>query len=108
MNEQTDPAMRFSEPPPYRPGLAVAGIHEIWGEIERLDLVRNVAELEAFGFTVIPPDRAAPSGLADRLCAAVLDVAAEPRGGGCGSTRRRIFRARVPPTCPIPRIGPIC
>ena len=80
MNEQTDPAMRFSEPPPYRPGLAVAGIHEIWGEIERLDLVRNVAELEAFGFTVIPPDRAAPSGLADRLCAAVLDVAAERWG----------------------------
>ena len=32
MNEPTDPAMRFSEPQPYSPGLAVAGIHKIWGE----------------------------------------------------------------------------
>ena len=41
MNEQTDPAMRFSEPPPYRPSLAVAGIHEIWGGIERLAVSRS-------------------------------------------------------------------
>jgi hypothetical protein len=35
---------------------------ELWDEIERLDLARNIAELEVLGWTVIPPEQAAPPG----------------------------------------------
>ena len=52
----------------------------IWEEIRTLGLTSCVADLDAHGFTVIPPELASPNGLADRLLAAVLDVA-ERRGG---------------------------
>ena len=52
----------------------------IWEEIRTLGLTSCVADLDAHGFTVIPPQLASPNGLADRLLAAVLDVA-ERRGG---------------------------
>ena len=53
---------------------------ELWDEIERLDLVRNVAELEVLGWTVIPPEQAAPPGFCDRLRDKILEVAARRDG----------------------------
>ena len=46
-----------------------------WKEIQRLGLEPHVAELEALGLAVIPPDKvAAPSGFAERLRDAILRV----------------------------------
>ena len=39
----------------------------IWGEIRAFELTSHVADLDAHGFTVIPPGLATPNGLADRL-----------------------------------------
>jgi hypothetical protein len=61
--------------PPARPGSVINGLDQIWNDIEKYGLVRNVAELEALGFTVIPPEQAAPPGFADRMLDAVLDHA---------------------------------
>ncbi len=47
---------------------------KVWGEIERLDLVRNIAELEVLGYTVIPPARAARAGFASDVLNKILDV----------------------------------
>ena len=52
----------------------------VWREIADLGLASHVSELEAHGFTVIPPAIACPDGLADRLLAAVLDVSERRRG----------------------------
>lgn len=82
------------DPPPYQPGKIGAGLAEIWQEIERLDLVRHVAELDAFGYTIIPPERAAPAGFAERLLAAVLDCAEERWG------------VRLDPARDFPTTGP--
>jgi hypothetical protein len=53
---------------------------ELWDEIERLDLARNIAELEVLGWTVIPPEKAAPAGFWERLRDKILEVA-ERRSG---------------------------
>jgi ectoine hydroxylase-related dioxygenase (phytanoyl-CoA dioxygenase family) len=50
-------------------------LDKAWGEIGRLGLTAHVAEIEAQGLTVIPPELACPDGLADRLLAACLDAA---------------------------------
>ena len=50
-------------------------LERIWGEVRDLGLESNVADLDAHGYTVIPPELAGPSGLADRLLEAVMDVA---------------------------------
>ena len=52
----------------------------IWGELRDLGLESYVADLDAHGYTVIPPNLASPNGLADRLLRAVMDVA-ERRNG---------------------------
>ncbi len=52
----------------------------IWGELRELGLEAYVADLDAHGYTVIPPELASPNGLADRLLGAVMDVA-ERRNG---------------------------
>lgn len=48
---------------------------EMWEEIERLDIARNIAELEVKGYTVIPPEKAAPAGFAEKLLDAALNLA---------------------------------
>jgi hypothetical protein len=53
---------------------------EVWNEIERLDLVRNIAELEVLGWTVIPPEKAVPPGFCERLREKILAVAARRAG----------------------------
>jgi ectoine hydroxylase-related dioxygenase (phytanoyl-CoA dioxygenase family) len=49
-------------------------------EIEGLGLAPHVEELERDGYTVIPPQRAAPPGLAARLREAILDLAQRKSG----------------------------
>ena len=51
-----------------------------WNEICRLGLQTYVADLDARGYTVIPPEIATPNGLAERMLEAVLDIA-ERRNG---------------------------
>ena len=52
----------------------------IWNEIVRLGIEEYVADLDANGYTVIPPEIAMPKGLAERMLQACLDVA-ERRNG---------------------------
>ncbi len=52
----------------------------IWRELDALRLTPYVADLDAHGFTVIPPEVASPNGLAPRLLDAVLDVAERRTG----------------------------
>jgi len=79
-SEKHDVRQANLDPPPFRAGRIAAGLEEIWREVERLDLVRNLAELEAYGYTVIPPEKAAPPGFGARLLAGVLDCAEERWG----------------------------
>jgi len=51
-----------------------------WQEIERLELSPYIAELDSLGYTIIPPEVAAPSGFASSLLNALLEVA-EKRSG---------------------------
>ena len=51
-----------------------------WGEVRRWGLEPYVADLDAHGYTVIPPRLASPDGLAERLLDAALKVA-ERRNG---------------------------
>ncbi len=55
-------------------------LQKIWAEIEDHGLESYIAELDAYGYTVIPPRLATPGGLCERLLDAVLDVA-EGRNG---------------------------
>jgi ectoine hydroxylase-related dioxygenase (phytanoyl-CoA dioxygenase family) len=50
---------------------ATAGLNDVMRTARELDLERNLLELEAFGFTVIEPFRAASEAFIDRLRSAV-------------------------------------
>ncbi|HEX9889886.1 MAG TPA: phytanoyl-CoA dioxygenase family protein [Nitriliruptorales bacterium] len=63
-----------------------------------LGLASHVAEIDAFGFTVIPPELAAPDGLADRLLERLLEISAQRNGGivpdvETGSTHGELLNA---------------
>src|SRR4029077_15763644 len=49
-----------------------APIKRLWDNIREHDLAENVAELDTWGLTVVPPEKAAPSGFGDRLREALL------------------------------------
>lgn len=51
-----------------------ADLNPIYADIRKLDLERCVAEFDAFGFTVIPPEKVGPPSLHQRLRDAVLEV----------------------------------
>ena len=55
-------------------------LKRVWQELSALGLEPYVADLAMHGFTIIPPSIASPNGLADRLLAAVLEVAERRRG----------------------------
>ena len=55
---------------------ATSGLNESYRLIRELGLEANIAELDTFGFTVIPPEKAAPAGFADRLREKLLEYAA--------------------------------
>lgn len=61
-------------------GNGQTNLDRAWAEIRELGLESYVADLDAHGYTVIPPELATPNGLRDRLLEAVLDVA-ERRNG---------------------------
>ena len=52
----------------------------LWDEISDLGLQRYIEDLDANGYTVIPPEIASPNGLAGRMLEACLDIA-ERRNG---------------------------
>ena len=51
-----------------------SGLDRAWREIRELGLETYVADLDAHGYTVIPPELASPNGLAERMLEALLDV----------------------------------
>jgi hypothetical protein len=51
-----------------------------WDELRRLDLVEHIAELEANGLTVVPPEKVAPPGFVKRLRDTVVEVAERRTG----------------------------
>lgn len=55
-------------------------LERIWAEIREQNLTSYVAELDAQGFTVIPPEIASPNGLGERLLESCLDVAERRTG----------------------------
>ena len=56
------------------------GTDRLWVEIGDLGLERHIEELDAHGYTVVPPEIANPNGLAERMLKACLDIA-ERRNG---------------------------
>lgn len=52
-------------------------IPALYRELKQLDLLENLAELEAFGFTVIPPEKVATPEVHEQYQAAALRVACE-------------------------------
>ena len=62
-----------------------------WNEIGDLGLQTYIADLDAHGYTVIPPEIASPNGLAERMLEACLDIAKRRNGErpdlGPGSSR---------------------
>jgi hypothetical protein len=52
----------------------------LWADIRKYGLEANIGELEVRGFTVVPPEKALPPGMAERLKAKIMDVA-ERRSG---------------------------
>jgi ectoine hydroxylase-related dioxygenase (phytanoyl-CoA dioxygenase family) len=59
---------------------STADLNPIYADIRANDLEQCVAELDAFGFTVIPPEKIAPAAFHDRLRQAILDVHARRTG----------------------------
>ena len=55
-------------------------LERIWAEIQQYGLAAYVAELDAKGYTVIPPEIASPNELGERLLQTCLDVAERRTG----------------------------
>lgn len=51
----------------------------LYRELAQMDLVENIAELETFGFTIVPPEKVGPPELHDAVRDAVLRVATDRR-----------------------------
>jgi len=49
----------------------------LYRELKELDLIEHVAELETFGFTVLPPDKAGPPEQHEAVRDALLRVACQ-------------------------------
>lgn len=60
---------------------ATAELNQIYREARELGIETNIAELEAFGFTIVPPEKVAPKGFTDRMLNALLRVAGEEGEG---------------------------
>jgi hypothetical protein len=46
----------------------------LWANIKQYDLAAHIAEIDTFGLTIVPPEKAAPHGFADRLREGLLRV----------------------------------
>jgi hypothetical protein len=49
------------------------GVNGVYNQLKTLGLESYVAELDTYGFTIVPPELAAPAGFADRLRDAIID-----------------------------------
>jgi hypothetical protein len=49
-------------------------VHDLYADIVKADLVENIAELDAFGYTVVPPEKVAPIEFTHRLRDTLVDV----------------------------------
>ncbi len=47
----------------------------LWTEIHDLGLQRYIDDLDAYGYTIVPPEIASPNSLAERMLEATLDIA---------------------------------
>lgn len=52
----------------------------LYRELEELDLLENIAELDGFGYTVLPPEKVGPPEHHEAVKNAVLRIAAERKG----------------------------
>ena len=52
----------------------------LYRELKELDLLEHLAELEAFGYTVLPPEKVGSKEQLEETKAAVLRIAAERKG----------------------------
>jgi hypothetical protein len=55
---------------------ATAELNEVYRKARELGIESNLAELEAFGFTIVEPEKVAPPGFAERMLEAALAVEA--------------------------------
>jgi hypothetical protein len=53
---------------------AAPELSQTFRQARALGLESNIAELEAFGFTIVPPEKAAPRAFFDRMLNAVLEI----------------------------------
>lgn len=57
---------------------SMAGMDKVYRQVRERDLETNLAELETFGFTIIPPEKTgAPSGFAEQLLDKLQAIVAE-------------------------------
>ena len=49
----------------------------LYGELKQMDLLEHVAEIEAFGYTVLPPETVGPADQHEEAKEAVLRIACE-------------------------------
>ena len=56
----------------YSPTQVQEPTKRLWDHIRKYELEANVAELQTWGLTVVPPEKAAPAGFTDRLREGVL------------------------------------
>ena len=84
-----------------------SGLDRVWNEICEFGLQDYVADLDAHGYTVIPPEIASPNGLADRMLEACLDIA-ERRNGERPDLETGSTHANLPitPRGAKPKEGP--
>ena len=59
---------------------ATSDLNAVYREIRRLDLERNTAELDNFGFTIVEPEKVAPPEFAARLLEAILRIVEDRTG----------------------------
>jgi len=62
------------------------GLERAWNEICELGLQKNVADLDAYGYTIVPPEIASPDGFTERLSQCGIKLTAAhgvlPAAGG--------------------------
>src|SRR4051794_15848916 len=59
---------------------ATRDLNDLFRQLRDLDLLDNVAELDAYGFTIVPPEKTGAGDLTTRLRATLLDVAEQRTG----------------------------
>src|SRR4051812_22802897 len=57
-----------------------AALQRIFADVKRLGLEQNIAELDAWGYTTVSPEKLAPRGFCDKVLNKVFEVS-EARSG---------------------------